>query len=399
VLAAFIAAAVSLVGPPPARAKEAAAPLTQIKALLQARTDAQRSKNRLAYAATIDPSATQAFRDAQMAGFDGLAALPVDRITYAVEKDSTDLTRGVDRAKYGGAPVELVTTVRSLRFTYDARATYDPMFWTFVRRGSKWYVGGDDDIADLGLETSVGMWDIGPVTSVTSEHFMFITHPPDAPRAQALLDLTERSLGEVTQRFPLAWLPKLVALLPSSPEELGRLLQSTYDVNKYVAFVSYGYNPDTLKPTAPRLYVQDRNLARYPASFQVETLTHELTHAASSSYAGPFVPSWVHEGIADWLAAGTGVPFPRASGAGTHAPRDADFASGSQGDIVRAYRDARSLVATMAALKGTQEPFDFFKTLGSYRVAAGNTPYLVDKALREVGIDGIAALEAAWAGS
>ena len=31
-------------------------------------------------------------------------------------------------------------------------------------------------------------------------------------------------------------------------------------------------------------------------------LGHELDHAAAAALAGPFVPAWVHEGVAEWVA-------------------------------------------------------------------------------------------------
>jgi len=61
---------------------------------------------------------------------------------------------------------------------------------------------------------------------------------------------------------------------------------------------------DGWEATAPRIYIQDENLKAYDRPYQVETLVHELTHAAGAPLAGPFVPSWVHEGVADWVATG-----------------------------------------------------------------------------------------------
>src|SRR3954462_105067 len=144
-LVAVAATLLALGGVPGARAKQSTTlPLAQLRAVLKARTDAQAARNRDAYAATIDPQAPASFRDAQLRGFDGLASLPVARGNYSIASDEVDLTRGVDPKEYGNAPVALVTTTRALRFTYDARSSLDALFWTFVKRGAKWYVGGDD---------------------------------------------------------------------------------------------------------------------------------------------------------------------------------------------------------------------------------------------------------------
>jgi hypothetical protein len=393
-----VAACVAFVGAPPAAAKQSTTvPLTELRAVLKARTDAQRTKNRDAYAATIDPQAPAAFRDAQLRAFDGLASLPVTRINYSIGSDEVDLTRGVDRSEYGNAPVALFATTRALRFTYDDRSSIDAMFWTFVQRGTQWYVGGDDDVADLGLETTVSMWDTGPVIAAQSEHFQLIAHPAQQARANELLGLAEQALSTVNSRWHLAWSQHLVGFVPGSPDELGDLIQASVDVTKYVAFVGYTYNPDTLRATVPRLYVQDRNLSRYPPAAQTETLVHEFTHAAGSAYAGSFIPSWVHEGLADWVAGGPGNRFPRQSGSGTHAPRDDEFGAGTQGQIVRAYRDARSLIATLSRIAGPQSPYDFFVDIGKEQVRPGSQSYVVDQELQHVGVaGGMKGLEQAW---
>jgi hypothetical protein len=270
------------------------------------------------------------------------------------------------------------------------------MWWTFVQRDGRWYVGGDDDVADLGLITTVSLWDSGPVTKVTNADFLVLAHPNDATRANAVLALMESALATLRQRWTLTWPGRLVVIVPGSPDELSTMIQSTVDVTKFVAFVGYTFDPDTLRATSPRLYLQDTNLSQYTEAGQVETLTHELTHAAGSQYAGTFTPSWVHEGLADWVAGGTTKAYPRDKGAGTLAPRDDQFGAGSQTDIVRAYRDARSLIAQLAKLKGTNAPFDLFKALGADSVQPGGRSWIVDQSLKTVGITSLADLENAW---
>jgi hypothetical protein len=383
--------------PAPVRAKEAAGPpLQQLRAVLQARTEAQRTKDRDAFARTIDPKAPSSFRDAQLRSFDNLAALPVARINYSIRADETDLTRAVSRAEYGDAPVALVPTTRALRFTYDARSAIDAMFWTFVQRDGTWYVGGDDDVADLGLETTVSLWDNGPVIVKQTEHFQLIAHPAQGERAAQLAALAEQANATLAPRWSLPWNDKLVGFLPESPSELADLIQSSVDVTKFVAFVAYGYDAATLRATAPRLYVQDANLSVYPPASQIETLVHELSHAAGSAYASPFIPAWLHEGLADWIAIGPTQRFPRGSGAGTEAPRDDAFGAGTQGEIVRAYRDSRSIVAALSRVAGAQAPFTLFQTIGTYKVRAGSTKYLIDEGLHAVGLSDLATLERDW---
>lgn len=402
ILALALTAAAFATPPAHAKVNEKQA-LDDIRAVLAARASSIVAKNREGFAATIDPEAPAAFRDAQLRGFDGLSPLPITRLRLAISSDDRrrvdefgDLTRGINTREYAGAPIALVPVTRSLRFTYDARASFDTLFWTFVQRDGEWYVGGDDDLADLGLESSVQLWDTGPVVIAKTEHVMLFSHPDKAARATALTALAERALTTLAPRLPLPWSQRLVGFVPSSPAELADILQASVDVTEYVAFIAYGYSSDTLKPTVPRLFVQDANLSRYSDEAQVETLVHEFVHAAGSAYASAFLPVWMHEGLADWVAEGPDLPAPRSSNAGANAPRDAEFGAGSQAQIVRAYRDARSLVSTLAKLKGRNAPFDLFRAVGATQVRPGSGVHVLDASLQTLGFANLSALEAAW---
>ena len=84
---------------------------------------------------------------------------------------------------------------------------------------------------------------------------------------------------------------------------------------------------DDWESTAPRVYVQDANLSRSRRDFQLQTFHHEFTHVAAFPLAGPFVPSWVHEGLADWMASGEGDPE-RPTGRDGVLPEDWEFTTG-----------------------------------------------------------------------
>jgi hypothetical protein len=152
------------------------------------------------------------------------------------------------------------------------------------------------------------------------------------------------------------------------------------------------------EPTSPRVYIQDQNLAKYGRDFQLSTLTHELTHAAVAPLSGPFIPSWVHEGVADWIALGRRTDERRPAGAGAHLPRDFEFATGDQAAIVRAYGEARSAMSALARAKGVDAPAAFIRDLGSVSLAPGTPDYQADAALRRSAGLSVADLESIWAG-
>jgi hypothetical protein len=387
ILAALLAFVLGASTTTSARAK-VASPLDAVRALTAARAKAEIAHDRDAYLATIDPQAPAAFRDAQLKSFDGLSSLPVKTLTYDVRTDLIgDLTRAVDAKKYGGAPVFLPQTVRALQFDLDADFPgLDDMWWTYVQRDGRWFVGGNDDVSDLGLVASQQMWDIGPVVTARGPHVLLIAHPGNQDRAQSLVDTTESALATLAPRWTLPWAGHLVGFVPNSPDELTTIIQATVDVTKFVAFVSYAFEPETLKATAPRLYVQDTNLSTYGSAQQTETLVHEFTHAAGAGYTSPFTPAWVQEGMADWIAGNEAPPTAPTPQLGAAPPRNDEFGAGSQTQIVRAYRDSRSLIAELASLKGSGAPFDFFKSLGAEPIRPGNSDYVVDESLKGFGL-------------
>ena len=366
--------------------------LAAVQRVLDAREEAVRVGDKAAWLGTVDPQAPAAFREAQGRLFDGLRSLPL--ATYELEArvvDSGDLSRR-------GPEFFLPETRQRMRLSeYDTVDAVDPLWLTYVQRGESWFVAADDDLSSVGIDTTRGLWDYGPVVAQRTEHFLLLSHPEQAERVRALGALAEQAVAVLDQRWTLPWPRKIPLILPGSIEELAGILQSTIDLTKFVAFVSYGSVRDAgYEPTAPRVYIQDRNLAKYSERFQTETLVHELVHAAMSVHVGPFVPSWVHEGIADWVATGQSLTERNRSSDRSHLPRDYSFSTGSQSEIIRSYSSSRQAVSTLASAKGRSAPGAFFAELGAVRVAAGSVDYQVDSALRRSAGLSVAELESLW---
>src|SRR5207237_1006192 len=126
---------------------------------------------------------------------------------------------------------------------YDDRDAVDSLWLTFVQRDGRWYIGGDDDLSTLGLDTARQLWELGPVRVRPTAHFLVISHPAQAARADALAALAEEAVAIQIQRWPRQWSDKVPLILPGSVDELAVLLQSTLDLNNFVAVVYYGTVP------------------------------------------------------------------------------------------------------------------------------------------------------------
>ncbi|MDQ1446029.1 MAG: hypothetical protein QOI20_2493 [Acidimicrobiaceae bacterium] len=397
VVAVVVAAAVVL-GLLPGPVRAADDPLVAVQRLLDTRVAAVGSGDKAEFMGTVDPQAAASFKDAQARLFDGLHSLPL--AVYALEartRDSGDLSPR-------GAGTFLPETRQRMRFKdYDATDALESLWLTYVQRDGRWYVAADDDPSPLGLDTARGLWDFGPVSAQPTPHFLLLSHPAQADRARALGALAEKAVAVLSQRWPQPWPGRIPLVLPGSIDELAAIIQSTVDLTKFVAFVSYGSNRDEgWTPTAPRIYIQDRNLSGYSDRFQTETLVHELDHAAVAPISGPFVPAWVHEGVAEWVASGNPVSkrSNRVSDRSDHShlPRDYSFTTGSQGSIVHLYSASKAAVSVLAGAKGTAAPAAFVKDLGQVRVAPGSVDYQVDAALRRSLGLGLADLESLWGG-
>ena len=351
--------------------------------------------------ATIDPQAPAEFKTAQSRLFDGLRQVPLESYSLKVRTTDTGDLGARLRGKYGGARTFLPETRQRHRIKgYDERDAVDSLWLTFVERDGRWFVGGDTDLAPLGLDTTRGLWDFGPVQTLPGKHIVVLHHPEQTERARALLDVTEEAVRVLATRWDLPWSEKIPLVLPGSIDELEEILQSTIDLDKFVAFVAYSpLREGGYEVTAPRIYIQDRNLSRYNRSFQVETLVHELVHAASVPIAGPHIPVWVHEGLADWVATGRAVNERKPSGSDGRLPRDHEFSIGSQESIIRAYAESRSAVSKLAGSKGLGAPTALIRGAGEAKSAPGNTDHHVDAALRRAVGFGFGDLETLWGGA
>lgn len=399
--AAAVGCAVVVAGLAPSSARAADAPLASAQRVLDARMAAVAKGDKAAWMATVDSQASATFKQQQSNQFDGLRQLPLQTYTLTARLDDTgDLASAAGGHYPGATAVFLPETREVIRFEgYDDRDDVESLWLTFVERDGVWRIGSDTDGADLALDTTRHLWDLGPLAVQRTDHFLVLSHPVQAQRALALARLGEQAMATLAARWDRPWSQHLPLILPGSIDELAQVLDSTIDLSKFVALVGYGSVRDAgYQPTAPRLYVQDTNLSRHTTTFQSETLVHELDHAAASGLAGPFIPLWVHEGVADWVALGDSTTERKPSGSDGRLPTDPEFTTGSGGSIVIDYQEARSAIAALAATKGRGAPSALFASIGSHRVEPGNQDYQTNRALLAIAGQTFRDFEHYWAG-
>lgn len=369
-----------------------------VQGVLARRSAAVLSGDRVAFLATVDPRAAAQFRSAQGMQFDGLRSLPLSAYAEVVRTiDSGDLAPGLGLASAHGADgAFLAETQERYRLAgYDDRDAVLSRWWTFVQRSGSWYVAADDDAHDIGLVSATAPWDAGPLSAQPTEHFLVIAAPAQAARARHLGDLAEQAMVRFARSWSLPWSQRVPLIVPSDAEQARALLQASNDVGRYSAFVAFGSERDgsgTWRTTAPRMYAQDANLAGQSDAQQVDTIVHELTHAAASVVTGPFTPTWLQEGLAEWVRLGRpGAVAPPTSR--VELPEAAAFAGG---DLRRSYGLATSAVAALSASYGADAPLRLLVELGARRLQAGSPAAILDGALRSVIGVGVTDFVARW---
>jgi hypothetical protein len=398
-MAAMAALAAAVV--PPAAAQTAAVTREEaVKQVLAQRVDAVQRGDRAAFLETVDIAATAEFKIHQGRLFDGLRSLPLATYELELRTDEVpDLGAGL-AARYPGAEAVFLPPVEArYRLTgIDAIDAIDGYYYTFLLRDGRWRIVSDRDLEDVGLPSARNLWDYGPVHQQRTEHFTILHDPADRKRAEALGALCEQGYARLKSVFDKSIPAQIVVVLPHTLDQLREILQATFDLSNFVAFASAAVDRnDDWRSTAPRVYVQDVNLSRSRRDFQLQTFHHEFTHVSAFALAGPFVPSWVHEGVADWMASGERAPS-EVEGSDGLLPEDWEFTTGGAESIIRAYDESTSAMAFLAARKGKTAPLDLLARIGELRAAPGTAEYRVDQGLQAVYGAGLDQFQEDWNG-
>ncbi|CAN5272394.1 hypothetical protein BH20ACT22_BH20ACT22_08970 [soil metagenome] len=382
-----------------------------IEDLLERRAEAVRARDKDAFMATIDP-ASERFVGRQSRLFDAMAS--VDFASYSLVAKWArfgDLVRPSDRAKYPAAQdVAIPVTEERYRIEgFDPEEAAEDLFYTFVNRDGEWSVAEDTDLDDLALFSARHLWDRGKLEPRRSDHFLQWQHPCSGEDCLTLgagfLPLAERGLKRVDEYWHAPWTRRVLVLVPSSQAELRRMLQTSIDLDNFVAFA---YSTVDLEHgidfTGHRIILN-------PNAFEVQTdervftiLSHELAHIATRNSSGIFIPTWVEEGFAEVTAYDrdpSALSFFNARVAAgefdERLPKDFEFTTGDGTEIYMSYQEAQSAISYFLERWGLDAFESFYVRLGRVGIAPGTSSYHIDRALQEtVGVS-LANFESAWA--
>lgn len=406
----FLAAAAGLalfVAIAPAKADERA----EIQELLDRRSQAIIDHDIKSFSSTIS-SAEPEFRSQQIAMFRRMDRLPLASYRLVARWDRFgDLVRPSDRSGYSGVQdIAIPVTEERYRLRgYDRAPAVEDIFFTFVREEGEWRIASDTDLDDATLFSARHPWDFRQVHIRERGHFLLLepacescgTAPPSA------LSLAEVARRRVAGYWTAPWHKRVPLVVPSNGADLKRILQVTFDVGNFVAFaVSSVDLRDGVDYSGHRIILNPNAFRGRPSDSTLDIFAHELVHVATRAVSGPFVPTWVEEGIAEYVGHEGDTAalffFSQEAAAGAfdgRLPDGFEFTIGNGLSIFRSYQKSYSAVEYFVKRWGLPEFVRFYRRLGRAEVAPGLPEYHVDRALRKtIGI-GLARFERGWASS
>jgi hypothetical protein len=348
------------------------------------------------------------FRRRQRRLFEGWKDLPNEyRLTAAWERLG-DLTmpRANERYPEFDAVAIPVTVERYRLQGMDPEPAEEELYYTFAVSEGHWSIVSDTDLEEVGLYSARHLWEEGQIWVDHTEHFSFFSNPCQANCAggPTVRSASERAY-DLVRKYWKQIPERTVVYEPESAEQLERMIQSTFDLDNFVAF-AYSSEDPRLGYTGNRVMLNPDAFRGIDGDYAFQIIAHEMVHIATRRAAGPFIPIFVDEGFADHVGydgAREGLRFFDADVAagrfdGT-LPRDFEFTTGTGTDIFRSYQDSQAAVRFFIERWGLDRFLRFYRQLGSVTLAAGTTRYWVDTTMKEViGVD-LKRFERLWADS
>lgn len=310
--------------------------------------------------------------------------------------------------------VALPVTVERYRVRgFDAQDAVEELFLTFVRRGDDWFVAEDEDLDDVGIYTARHLWDFGPVDTARTGHFRSFRHTCGSAIgcvgvAPSILDTTEEALVRMSQHWPAEWSEKVVVLVPTTTDELARMIQATFPLENFVAFAysTEDRSGGGVEYTGHRIILNPSAFAGRTGEAELNILAHELLHVASRELSGPFIPYFIEEGVAEYVG-GAGTPRGRdylssQLGAGAvsgRLPRDHEFLLGTGASIYLSYVESGSAMDLFVERYGERDLVRLYEAMGRPSAAPGTSRFHVDQAFRRITGSSFRSFESAWADS
>ncbi len=287
-----------------------------IQQLLTRRATAVNSHDEKAYLADVDQSRPN-FVQHEKEEFSNLTALDLSAFTLTVTAVGRYPARDLDPALAASFDRGLVTVSVTVRYAVrgvDSSPVAAPWVPYLGQRDGHWVVA-DELVHDNGLPEGAGglPWETGAVVVKRSPHVVAVISVDDERIAPQLLQLAETGVQNALRFQPTGWPGKVLVTAVSDRDVIAsyfrddseRLdsvaavaVQSFSQVYEWRSGSDFAYvtsrvlfNPDSLGGNADELEA---------------TLTHEFIHVATGPITSGRTPTWLVEGIAEYVGEDAG---------------------------------------------------------------------------------------------
>ncbi|MCE5291676.1 MAG: basic secretory family protein [Nocardiaceae bacterium] len=285
----------------------------------------------------LDPEASTAFIDGEVARTQNLAGVPLESWHYRFDT-------GPD------APGSVAAVLEYKIRGGDRLPTRRPLVMTLTRHGDLWFVKGFADAP--GSRTYRGPWDFGPLTAARTDTTVVLAHPAGNAFRDQVAQLLPAAVADVGRAVSGDWQGNVVVWLTSTDAEYSALGGSPATAAATVADDMSGGHV-----TGQRILFSPGAATRLDHDEIDVVLRHELVHVATRAHTRPDTPVWVTEGFADFVAYRDRGPIEEQRG---DLPVDAAF-SGPQAN--RAYTSARTVFSYVDDRCGTRAAARFYDLL------------------------------------
>ncbi|MFE7225127.1 hypothetical protein ACFU7D_10115 [Nocardioides sp. NPDC057577] len=262
-----------------------------IEVLLADRATAALAGDETAFLATVD-ARDQKLLDQQQTIFANMQQIPMKSLAYEVKT----IDRTPDEVRNDGvlfAPV--IAEVSRIEEAQRAQVS-NATDMTFVRHEGSWVIGRDRAAPE---DRYSRPWFGGPVSAATGRSVVVVTERDGPTSAAELLDRVDTARADIKAALASVW--------TGEKNETPLLVDATYNGqppadsfsdDNGAAAVTYWV--DAIGPMSgfAGAVVKDNPVANNRLATDEHTLRHELTHV----YGPAVVPTWVSEGLAEYLA-------------------------------------------------------------------------------------------------
>jgi hypothetical protein len=273
------------------------------------------------------------------------------------------------------APADFTLNYRLAHF--DSHPTNLRQYPTFVERHGRWYLASLSDYASSGLVSATDLWDYGPVAVVRRPDVLVLGSAAQRATMRGVASDAQTAIPQVTSVWGRDWARRAVVLLPRTTHDMA-LIDSDHEDLRSIAALTSAEIDDTAghpSPVGDRVTINPANWPKLSALGQQVVLRHELTHVASEAATGVQTPTWLIEGLAEYVGfkfadlpvTAAAVELQHAIKSGqppTRLPSDRKF-RGSDDQLAVHYEEAWFVCRTIAQRFGEAKLVRLYRAVGT----------------------------------